>query len=161
MSSTNRGGKREDQDLYSTPDYAFKPILSFLPKRVNFWEPARGDGRLITWLNESGRVAGGDDLSNGYDFLKDRSTRSFIITNPPFSLAREFVAHSREVADETMMLLRLNFLGAQYRKAWWKENEPDAIFVLSKRPSFVKGGSDSCEYGWFYWGFRYKGIQHP
>lgn len=177
MSSTNRGSKREKQDLYSTPEYAFKPLLPYLPKSRYIWEPAAGDGRLIRWINESRlRISSwGKDINHGFssvdgvmvidkdygqDFLQDYHTREVVVTNPPFSLAQEFVSHSLEVADETFMLLRLNFLGAQKRRDWWRIHEPDAIFVLSDRPSFVKGGHDSCEYGWFYWGFRHKGIRH-
>jgi len=132
-----------------------------------FWEPACGDGRLIRWIKESGRRADGTDLAlgQGIDFLKDESMRSFIITNPPFSLGAEFVAHSLAHATETMFLLPLNFLGSQKRAELFRRNEPDAIFVLSNRPSFGlnkhgKKGTDSNEYGWFYWGDRYKGIQH-
>lgn len=179
MSSTNRGSKRKENDFYSTPKEALDPILPHLPKTVEFWEPAAGDGRLILWLRESGRTAWGIDLNHGFvawmegeavgidksnqgrDFLDDKTPRQFIITNPPFSLAQEFVTHSLEVADETMLLLRLNFLGAQKRRDWWKTREPDAIFVLSNRPDFTGDGGDSCEYGWFYWGHRYQGIKHP
>lgn len=109
----------------------------------------------------SGRQASGADLAiNGEDFLQDHHNRACVVTNPPFSLAQEFVQHSLEVADETFMLLRLNFLGAQKRADWWKTHEPDAIFVLSERPDFTGEGGDSCEYGWFYWGFRHQGIKH-
>lgn len=98
---------------------------------------------------------------NGQDFLKDTTLRPCVVTNPPFSLAKEFVTHAKSHADEVFMLLRLNFLGAKKRKDWWKQHEPDAIFVLSDRPDFTGDGGDACEYGWFYWGFRYKGIIHP
>lgn len=161
MSSTNRNGaKRLDHDFYSTPLEAFDPIIPYLPRTAKFWEPACGDRRLIVRLKEFGRDADGSDLSDGADFLQDDRLREFIITNPPFSLAQEFVTHSLEVADETMLLLRLNFLGSQKRKDWWKAHEPDAIFVLSSRPDFTGGGGDSCEYGWFAWSHRYKGIHH-
>lgn len=181
MSATNRGSKREAQDLYSTPESAFKPLIPYLPKTVSFWEPAAGDGRLIKMLRKSGREAWGCDLNHGFnlysmgevkneleqnksfgqDFLADFQLREFIITNPPFSLAEEFVRHSLEVADETMMLLRLNFLGSSKRRDWFRAHEPNAMFVITPRPSFVNGGSDACEYMWTYWGTRYSGIYHP
>ncbi len=165
MSATNRGAKRNKADFYATPEGAFKPLLAHLPRRVIYWEPAQGDGRLVRWLRESGRRAYGTDLNVGRDFLKSEARRQFIITNPPFSLAREFIDHARALAPEVMMLLRLNFLGAEMRREWWIANEPAAIFVLSQRPKFGKNkhgklSSDATEYGWFYWGTRFSGIRH-
>ncbi len=161
MSSTNRGAVRNAHDFYATPEEAFKPLLRILPSgMVQFWEPACGDGRLIRWLTESGRLAGGSDLNTGVDFLKDETRRAFIITNPPFSLAFEFAQHAVAHAPEVMLLLRLNFLASMKRRAWFLANEPSALFVLSKRPDFTGGGGDSCDYAWFYWGPFRHGVQH-
>lgn len=163
MSSTNRGAIRREADFYATPEGAFKPLLSILPmdKSLLYWEPACGDRRLIKWIYEAGALADGVDLrTDGVDFLTDVNRRRFIITNPPFSIAQEFCDHALKHADEVMMLLRLNFLGAQKRCGWWKANEPKALFVLSKRPDFTGGGGDATEYAWFYWGHRFTGIHH-
>ena len=160
MSSTNRGAIRKPMDFYATPETAFKPLLPYLPKNMKYWEPSCGDGRLIKWLNEYGCEADGTDLSLGKDFLKDTKKRSFIITNPPFSLAQEFCDHALNLSPEVIMLLRVNFLGSQKRKVWWQTHEPSALFVLSKRPDFTGGGGDSCEYAWYYWGKRFTGIKH-
>lgn len=161
MSSTNRGAIRNEHDFYSTPESSFAPLLPFLHIGAPYWEPACGDRRLIRWLREAGREADGDDLQNGYDFLKDNTVRGCIITNPPFSLAHEFIAHARRHSPEVVMLLRLNFLGSIKRHDWWTKNEPDAIYVLSQRPSFTGGGTDSTEYAWFAWGIRHhNGIRH-
>ena len=129
MSSTNRGAVRNSADFYATPESAFKPLLPFLQRGVTFWEPASGDDRLIHWLREAGMEADGNDLRHGYDFLKDQTVRGVIITNPPFSLAQEFVDHARRHAPEVIMLLRLNFLGAQKRHDWWCANEPSALYL--------------------------------
>lgn len=171
MSATNRGAKRAARDFYATPEAAFRPLLNYLHFDVYFWEPACGDGRIVRWLLESGRRACGADLHPGNgcaiirDFLTDPSRRQFIITNPPFSLALEFCNHALTHAPEVMMLLRLNFLASQLRRPWWAVHEPDALFVLSERPSFGKNkhgrkGTDACEYAWFYWGSRFRGIHH-
>lgn len=167
MSSTKRGAVRNDADFYVTPEGAFKPLIPWLPRQTYFWEPCCGDGRLIRWLRESGREAGGADLNprpewpcDPVDFLEDESPRNFIITNPPFSRAQECVDRALSNSTEVMMLLRLNFLGAQKRREWWRMNEPSALFVLSARPDFTGGGGDSCEYAWFYWGHRFQGIRH-
>ena len=203
MSSTNRGAVRQEADFYATPEAAFHPLIPYLthvPKPI--WEPASGDDRLVKWMNEKAIFAQGNDLRNGYDFLKDATRRETILTNPPFSLAQEFVDHAFSHSDHVFMLLRLNFLGAGCRRDWWRLHEPSALFVLSDRPGFVmackckqtyckhawtvpleterpklcpKCGSignaatkhgigisttDSCEYAWFAWSDKFKGIYH-
>lgn len=168
MSSTNRGAKRNAADFYATPESAFMPLLVFLPLDPVFIEPACGDGRLVKWLRRSGRTSRGSDLyapvnewnDAQADFTKATHPAQFVITNPPFSLALEFCQAALRTSQETMLLLRLNFLGSQKRRDWWKENEPNALFVLSERPDFTGGGGDSCEYAWFYWGRRWQGIRH-
>lgn len=78
---------------------------------------------------------------------------AFFIANPPFSLAQEFVS---KMLDErgpyTMVacLLRLGFLASQKRYGFWQWNRPDALRILSKRPSFTGDGkTDNSEYAWY------------
>ena len=93
---------------------------------------------------------------NTFDTLQllcDGVRPGLVITNPPYSLAREFVERSLELVvsgGEVAMLLRLNFLGSQKRAAWFRSNTPN-VYVLSRRPSFTNGGTDSCEYAWMIW----------
>ncbi len=134
------------QDAYFTPLKSFLPLLPYIPKTKNLiWEPACGDGRLIREMLKFGIPADGNDLKNGYDFLQDNSRREVIITNPPFSLAQEFIKHAVDHCNEVFLLLRLNFLGAKCRKKFWEKYKPDALFILSERPNFVM--SVKCKSG--------------
>ena len=155
-----RGSKRREADFYATPESAFRPLLPFLhlmPDHI--WEPAHGDGRLVRWMVEAKLEATGDDLKDGYNFLKDDSRRGCIVTNPPFSLALEFCDHAIKHAPNVFMLLRLNFLASKKRREWWNAHKPDALFVLSERPSFTDDGkTDATDYAWFYWGKVHKGF---
>ncbi len=166
MSSTNRGTIRNERDYYSTPEHAFKPLLSLLKPTHRYWEPCCGDGRIIKWMVQAGFLCDGADLEPQdpsfpiQDFLTDFTKREFIITNPPFGIAQEFCDHALSHSANVMMLLRLNFLGAQKRADWWRMHEPNALFILSKRPDFTGGGGDSTEYAWFSWGNDFKGIHH-
>jgi hypothetical protein len=154
MSSTNRGAERVESDFYATPKEAFEPMLPFISKvKCDVWEPACGDGRLLNWMREAGIRANGTDISkpDGTNFLDDDWYRRCIVTNPPFSLAFEFCRHAVRHSDHVFLLLRLNFLASQKRREWFKEHEPDALFVLSDRPSFAlsctckgKGEKDGC-----------------
>lgn len=162
MSATNRGAVRREADFYSTPIKSFEPIIPMIRKlNVPVFEPAQGDGRLVEAMQNAGVRAFGEDISTGKDFFQRFDYHPCIVTNPPFSLAQEFCDHAIKHADHVFMLLRLNFLGSQKRKGWWKSNPPSALFVLSERPDFTGGGGDACDYAWFYWGGAYHGIHHP
>lgn len=80
---------------------------------------------------------------------------AFYISNPPFSLAQEFVT---KMLDErgpytiVACLLRLGFLASAKRAAWWQEYHPPALRILSKRPSFTGDGkTDATDYAWMVW----------
>ena len=144
MSATNRGSQRIEQDFYPTPLKSFLPLLPYINQiphkgsnTIKVWEPACGDRRLIDLMNECNISSDGNDLENGYDFLKDENWHNCIITNPPFSLAQEFISHALNHSNEVFMLLRIGFLASEKRKKFWEDNKPNALFILSKRPNFV------------------------
>ena len=87
-------------------------------------------------------------------FLNARSSPekfAVSISNPPFSLAQEFIEHSLAFAPWVIHLLRLNYLGSEKRNAFFRENMPD-VYVVPDRISFTGDGkSDSIEYAWFVW----------
>lgn len=90
------------------------------------------------------------------DYLTQSLVKKYntVITNPPYTLAQEFVEKAlRDVEDggEVIMLLRLNFLESKKRAEFWKQNPPSHIYVLTKRPSFTGKGTDATGYGWFVW----------
>lgn len=80
------------------------------------------------------------------------ATYDVIITNPPFSLAMEFILRSLATYSRfVVMLLRLNYLGSAKRHSFLRQCAPD-IYVLPDRPSFKgTGETDSIEYAWFVW----------
>lgn len=154
MSSTGRGAVRAESDLYPTPEAAFRPLLPYIKQtgETCFWEPACGDQRLIRWMNQAGLQAGGADIATtGYDFLKDKNRWPAIVTNPPFSLALEFVQHAIAHADHVFMLLRLGFLASEERRRFWAAHPPTAMFILCNRPNFVmscKCDLPECRHAW-------------
>lgn len=170
MSSTGRGADREEHDTYPTPRWCVRrllEVLTDLPRGV-WGEPCVGDGAIVRAVEEhfAGRYQPGwetqdvrstDAAKRVSDFLVDPAESfaacSVILTNPPFSLAREFIHKARAVAPQATLvfLLRLNFLGSADRHGWLSRDMPD-IYQLPNRPSFVNGKTDSVEYGWFVWG---------
>jgi hypothetical protein len=89
-----------------------------------------------------------------------------IITNPPYNLAVPFIERALELTKPmgwVVMLLRVNFLGAQKRGEWWQTHMPESMHTHSRRPCFYpdnwkeimpwleKKGTDSTEYAHFVW----------
>lgn len=175
MSATNRGAIRVENDFYPTPDWLTEPAIKILFDRFKAnekWdvlEPACGDLAMVKVLQKYFNNIEYSDIVEPYncDFLKPNSENQIffdkydlIITNPPFSLAKEFVDKAMEYRKDehsiVAMLLRVNFSGSQERYEWFKANEP-SVYVSSKRPSFGKNkegkkGTDNSEYAWFFWG---------
>jgi type I restriction-modification system DNA methylase subunit len=169
MSATNRGSVRSPNDYYRTPPYCTRAILPYIVVRYGstVLDPCCGDGAVLDAVKayhpgittcgieiDAERAATArHDVVVG-DALDMRwPESSVIITNPPYSLAMQFVQRAlREVQQwgTVAMLLRLNWLASQKRAAWLRNNTP-SVYVLPKRPSFTGGGNDACDYAWFLW----------
>jgi hypothetical protein len=143
---------RNKQDFYPTPAWCVDLILKELnvPSGHVWFEPCVGDGTLYDKLPTPKDYA---EIAKGRDYLDPKKPylADIIITNPPFSLAQEFLEKSLANASCTVYLLRLNFLGSQKRAAFWQQHPPTHLFVLSRRPSFTGNGTDATEYAWFVW----------
>lgn len=88
----------------------------------------------------------GDFLTSPMEFEPE-----VIITNPPYSLAEEFVQQSLKLCrGHVAMLLRLAWLSSEARAPFMRAQAPD-VYVLPNRPSFTGGTTDSADYAWFVW----------
>jgi hypothetical protein len=176
VSATNRSAVRCPDDFYETPTWCVRRLLDrvWLPRRgATYLEPAAGHGAIIKavdtydaspvgWTaielrHESKQyLAGlvdGPDLFMGIDFLRGDFVGcdwDVCITNPPYSLAMEFIQEALPLAYFVVMLLRLNFLGSLKRSSFFRSEMPD-VYVLPNRPSFTGGPTDATEYAWFVW----------
>jgi len=169
MSSTNRGTVREVNDHYDTPAYTTRSLLGVHTINYPVMEPCAGNLAIVKML-DGGKVHTMDineDMSTDHhgDYLKQKGVPKVntIITNPPFNIALEIIEKAlKDVADggEVIMLLRLNFLGAQKRKKFWQSAPLKNIYVLTKRPCFINGKSDSIEYAWFVFQRGFCGSAH-
>ncbi len=158
MSSKNRGSIPQENDYYPTPIESIIPLLNKINfnKVTTFLEPCCGDGRILDLIPKD-KVKFWSEIQKGRDYFNYKfEDIDLIVTNPPFSLAVEFLIKSLSEAKTVCYLQRLNWLGSKTRKDFWNSNPPDKIFVLSKRPQFKRelglgSGSDSTEYAWFVW----------
>ncbi len=103
----NGAKARKAADLYPTPPEVTVALMRFLKLSAgtDVWEPACGQGDMVETLRNCGMLVYGTDIRSGQDFLKaygphytDKSI-DWIITNPPFSLAEEFIRHAAEIGQ--------------------------------------------------------------
>lgn len=166
MSATNRGAERNPRDEYQTPLWAVHAIMQYIEwdSVHTFLEPCRGDGHV--WYSlPRGLKRTWRELNDGRDYLTWTPKTEFdlILTNPPYSLAIEFLQKSLVEGLSVAYLLRVNFLGAIERAGFWEKNPPTNLFPLYPRPSFTGDGTDMTEYAWFVWdriGVLKEGTPH-
>jgi len=160
--------KRREHDYYPTPEYCIQSLFSVidfknLKDEMTFAEPCRGEAQAIyKHLPEGSQYC---ELSEGKDYLKStwEQRPDCIITNPPFSLAVEFLEKSLGEADVSIYLLRLGFLESKVRLGFHQKNPVNHLIVLSKRPSFTGNGrTDGTGYAWFVYDPKGKlGLTSP
>lgn len=164
---------RPENDFYPTPPEATHALLDCENFTGTIWEPACGDGAISKVLEERGHVVWSSDLIDrgyglgGYDFLTSHRKADNIITNPPFTLAQQFVEHSLQATKESQgkvaMLCKLVFLEGQKRKAFFESTPLARVHVFSKRVNFyregVKGklGTSMMAFAWFVWSHGHEG----
>ena len=146
MSATNRGSTIISQEFYPTPKYTAEAMLAELDftQVSSFTEPCKGGGHIYDLVDVKDKYYA--ELSEGIDYLTTEMPKvDLILTNPPFSLAQEFITKAISEAKCVVILQRLNYLGSQARKSFWNNNPPTHLFVLSKRPKFIaKCTNKSC-----------------
>jgi len=114
-------------DLYETPPVAVEALLRAekLPYRI--WEPAAGRGAIVNVLRARGHDVIATDLVDygapgqmgGRDFLLEFEPPpdcDTIVSNRPFKIANEFVAHALDLCPRVVMLARLAFLESERRR---------------------------------------------
>jgi hypothetical protein len=165
MSAKGRGAVVREHEFYATPVSAIEAILRELDgaraKQMKWGEPCAGDGAIINAMWRIHKVEPSKwewaEIREGKDYLKGGLTGEVDgnMSNPPFSLAVDFINQSLSEAGFVAYLLRLNFWGSKKRKEWWQEmQEATPVthqFTLSERPSFTGKGTDATEYAWFVW----------
>lgn len=177
LAGGNPKKKRVDNDFYATNPKAVEMLLkqeSF--ECNNILEPCVGNGNIAAALklhNPPAKILGIDIVDRGYpktlvsDFLTLDIPLKFdtIITNPPFSLAKEFVEKSLTHLTNTgkcAMFLKIQFLEGSKRKEFFKKYPPKYIYVFRNRmatwndgnptdPETGKAWATTMCHAWFVW----------
>lgn len=157
---------RDTNDFYVTPSETIKAILQAEPMVGTIWEPSCGTGAISEELIAHGyeSVVSSDLIDRGYgvgsvNFLKTNLNVDNVITNPPFSLAREFVDHALKCASQkVIMLAKIQFLAGQKRHFLFQDPAFKGIYVCKKRLKMKRAYEEKAyknggmmDFAWFVW----------
>jgi hypothetical protein len=158
--SLNNTGKRKKSDFYETP-YSLTWLLLENEEIIgSVLEPACGNGAIS-------KIVGGVSYDKEFDFLKEERKYDTIITNPPYSLAKEFILKAKQVANKKIIfLLPLSYLHGKNRFdiIWNDKNFPLArVYVFTRYPLLGeklredgKHNTGMMVYAWYIWEKGYK-----
>lgn len=119
-----------------------------------------------------GALISGYDLNFGedrQDFLASTTRADLIITNPPYSLAREFILKAKKLANHSIaFLLPLSYLhGEQRYNEIWRDREfpLQTVHVFVRYPLLGEPLRDDGKYrtgmmvyAWYVWERGYRGL---
>ena len=184
------GGKsdrgRVEEDFYAPNPLDVKNFLISYNEQIKgkVLEPCIGAGHLaktVKNLYPDVNITGYDivDRNSGFethiqDFLKAEIKEDFdyVITNPPYSLAEEFIRKSLACVKDkgrVIMFLKLQFLEGVGRKDLFDNFPPKYIYVCRKRANPLRAGSEidpstgkkwassTICFAWFVWEKGFKG----
>lgn len=163
-------------EVYRTPATAFTPLLDYRPdwfEGVGF-DPSAGDGRMIAEIVRRGNegphhlndiraeeeilmltnvwnahITIGDYLANPVQPVVD-----FTITNPPFTLAADFVKKARTHTTGPICILQSVAWQSTYKRSLWlKDSGLAYVLNLAKRPKWEvdvgEAPSNIWDFAWF------------
>lgn len=171
MAKVSKISKPKDE-FYQTPDYVTKTLLKHItiPEDVMLWEPFCGKGAISRLLPE-GRTLSTDLYDRGFgignaDFLKiDKNPfgdrRTWIITNPPFSLADKSIRHAWNLGiEKVIFLMPFSYCAGVRRTDIIESGRLEKVLLFKDRftmyPDYIKeeekGGESTINFGWFIFG---------
>ena len=163
---------KDSPDDFPTPPWASRALIEHVIedksalRASTCLEPACGAGHMAKVLREYfGDVSASDAFDYGFGQVRDFLARpweansyDWVITNPPFRLAEEFVLRSLNIARHGVAILaRTVFLESVGRyDAIFRDRPPSKFAQFAERVPMVKGRLDSkastaTGYAWLVW----------
>ncbi len=165
-------------DDFPTPPWATRALMEHVIKpsefghgiqRSSVWEPACGRGYMSRPLGEYFLSVLSTDIADygwrGQHGTCDYTSGKFepaniewVITNPPFKRAHDFINHGHRTRKAVAVLVRTSFVeGVRRFRQLYERNPPDIIGQFSERVPMVKGrvdknASTATAYCWLVWG---------
>lgn len=175
---------READCFYATDPKAVEMLIKAAPHifytaRKNgtpIWEPACGTGNLAQPLTKNGFVVYASDLKDrGFgevhvDFLNTKidNCPPIILTNPPYSLATEFIEQALEILPNGgvyIALMNISYLAGQKRyDRVYSKGTLREVYIFSKRVECWRnndketyGGKSMVDFAWYVFQKGYNG----
>lgn len=176
LAGGNPKDNRIDNDFYATNPKAVRMLMSkYKFNDGTFLEPCVGNGNIAEVIKEeypNSKLVAIDIVNRGYkntiinNFITYDFKEKFdnIITNPPYSLAQEFIEKGLKILNndgKMAMFLKIQFLEGVKRIDMFKKYPPKYIYVFSKRMATWNNGEQFDQNGkrwattmchaWFIW----------
>ena len=168
FSTNNATGKRRKSDFYETPYSITRKFLSVekFDYDLTICEPACGAGAIVKVLKENTDNVIAYDIEK--NFLSETEQYDYIITNPPFSIAQEFILKAKQVAKKKFaFLLPLSYLHGKkrYDEIYCDREYPlKKVYVYTRYPMLGeplredgKYNTGMMVYAWFVFEKDYRG----
>jgi len=177
-----RAEPHDSLDDFPTPPWATRALVEHVLRPamhegyafqdVRAWEPACNRGLMLAPLREYFNDPIGSDIHDygwpgavQHDFLMGYKPDAFvgktvhwIISNPPFRLAEQFIETASKLANHGFaFLVRTSFLeGVGRFENLFSKNPPSIVAQFSERVPMVKGrydpdASTATSYAWLVW----------
>jgi hypothetical protein len=133
-------------DSYKTPRCAVEPLITVEPLPLGCWDPCGDDtDNIAIALRAHGKTVVATDIArDGIDFHDRRAAppgMQAIVTNPPFSLAADFVRHGLLLVPKVAILERIQFLESETRAGLFDAGKLARVFIFRNRvPRMHKEG---------------------
>jgi len=141
-------------DKVMTSDIVAHHIVHQFNPSGTILEPCKGTGSFLKFLPNGTLWC---EIDEGKDFFKFNEKVDWIITNPPYSLARDFMIHSFEISNNVVLLLPATKIFASGGKMFGI-NQYGGIKVIQ----FVKPKLCGFNFGWnvaiFHFQKDYRGM---
>ena len=136
----NHSGPRSMRGLerYRTPPCAIELLIAAEPLPTGCWDPCgNDDDSVAVSLKAHGKTVVATDIANdGIDFRDRREAPpsiEAIVTNPPFSLAADFVRHGLKLVRKVVILERIQFLESETRADLFDAGKLVRVLVFRNR----------------------------
>jgi hypothetical protein len=168
-----RVAPRDGLDFFPTPPWATRALCERLKADQDLaamvcWEPACGEGHMARPLSEYfGQVLASDVHPYGFgdvhdflmpDPLSPGPRANWIVTNPPFRLAGQFIGKALAVAQDGIAVLVRSALTESVSRYEYlfRDHPPSLILHFAERVPMVKcrldpNASTATAYIWMVW----------
>ncbi|MBD8549025.1 hypothetical protein [Sphingomonas sp. CFBP 8760] len=164
----------ERYEVFRTPLYSFTPLIDYQPEWFTGigYDPAAGDGRMIREIMRRGnpgphfvddireeevtRLGDCGTVTNiGYLSMVDLPRCDYLVTNPPFTLAMEFVEKAKtHISGPICILQSIAWQATKKRSEWLRKAGLAYVLNLPRRPKWEVDTKDHVannmrDFAWF------------